>query len=94
MCLAIPAQVTELLPDIHRSATVDILGVRRKVSIELLNDDPPELGDWVLIHVGFAMSKISAEQAEDRLTMLMELGEASVAREELAASEVDAENAS
>lgn len=94
MCLAIPAQVTEILPDIHRSATVDILGVRRKVSMELLADDPAVPGDWVLVHVGFAMSKISGEQAEERLTMLMELGEASVAREELAASELGAEDAS
>ena len=94
MCLAIPAQVTEVLSDARPSVTVNILGVRRKVSVELLEDDPPIPGDWVLIHVGFAMSKISGEQAEEQLKMLTELGEASVALEEVTSSEVDAEDAS
>ncbi len=90
MCLAIPGQITELFapsPDGARQslAMVDILGVRRKVSIDLLNDDPPIIGDWVLVHVGFAMSKISSERAAEQLEMLAMLGEASAAREELAA---------
>lgn len=83
MCLAIPAQIHQLLDDSSPAAVVDILGVRRKVSLELLRDDPPGLGDWVLIHVGFAMSKISAQQADEQLRMLATLGEASAAREEL-----------
>ncbi len=66
MCLAIPAQVSELLDDKQQFAIVDVMGVRRRANIELLSDDPPNLGDWVLIHVGFAMSKISAEYAEDQ----------------------------
>ena len=66
MCLAIPAQVSVLLDDNH-VAMVDIMGVRRKVSIDLLVDDPPLPGEWVLVHVGFAMSKISAQQAEEQL---------------------------
>ncbi|HEX4000316.1 MAG TPA: HypC/HybG/HupF family hydrogenase formation chaperone [Pirellulales bacterium] len=88
MCLAIPGQITELFADPHDAernslAMVDILGVRRKVSIDLLQDDPPGPGDWVLIHVGFAMSKISSERAAEQLEMLAMLGEASTARDEL-----------
>ncbi len=75
MCLAIPAQVSELLDDQQRFAMVDIMGVRCRANIELLIDDPPNLGDWVLIHVGFAMSKISAEYAEEQLELLRLLGE-------------------
>jgi hydrogenase expression/formation protein HypC len=82
MCLAIPAQVNQLDGDESGMATVDIMGVRRKVSMQLLQDDPPRLGDWVLIHVGFAMSKISEEQAADQLEILRRLGEAGAAEEE------------
>lgn len=82
MCLAIPAQVSEFAVDDSGTATVDILGVRRKVSMQLLEDDPPSVGDWVLIHVGFAMSKISEEQAADQLEILRQLGEAGAAQEE------------
>jgi hydrogenase expression/formation protein HypC len=82
MCLAIPAQVSEFAADNSGIATVDILGVRRKVSMQLLQDDPPSVGEWVLIHVGFAMSKISEEQAADQLEILRQLGEAGAAQEE------------
>jgi len=82
MCLAIPAQVSSLFDREQRSAMVDILGVRRRVSIDLLQDDPPSVGDWVLVHVGFAMSKISAAQADEQLKMLAVLGEASAASDE------------
>jgi hydrogenase expression/formation protein HypC len=91
MCLAIPGQITELLDDCHSLAMVDILGVRRKVSIDLLQDDPPIAGDWVLVHVGFAMSKISDERAAEQLEMLALLGEVTPAREELAVDEPDLE---
>jgi hydrogenase expression/formation protein HypC len=83
MCLAIPAQVSQLAGDESGMATVDIMGVRRKVSMQLLQDDPPTIGDWVLVHVGFAMSKISQEQAADQLEILRQLGEADAAEEEL-----------
>ena len=63
-------------------AVVDVLGVRRKVDLALL-EDPPQPGDWVLIHVGFAMSKISEEQALDTLRMLESLGEHNAALEEV-----------
>ena len=91
MCLAIPAQISELLDDGHEVAIVDILGVRRRVNVNLLADDPPSIGDWVLIHVGFAMSKISDQQAEEQLRLLAMLGEASAAEEEVAGYQFDGE---
>lgn len=81
MCLAIPGQIS-VIDEAERLATVDVMGVRRRVNIDLLRQDPPAEGDWVLIHVGFAMSKISAEQAEDQMRMLAMLGEDDEAREE------------
>jgi hydrogenase expression/formation protein HypC len=91
MCLAIPAQISQLLDEPSKLAIVDILGVRRKVSLELLADDQPQSGDWVLIHVGFAMSKISARQANEQLQMLTELGEAAAAQEEAAGYQFDSQ---
>jgi len=74
MCLAIPAKVVELYPDDASRALVDVVGVRRHIDTGLLQDYPPRAGDWVLIHVGFAMSKISEEQAIDQLHTLTVLG--------------------
>lgn len=77
MCLAIPGKIIELVPDTEsRLATVEVVGVRRKVDLGLLQDDPPKPGDWVLIHVGFAMSKISEQDAADQMQTLRMLGEA------------------
>ena len=59
MCLAIPGRIVELVEDLPHLAMVDVTGVRRRVDLGLLQDDMPGPGDWVLIHVGFAMSKIS-----------------------------------
>lgn len=73
----------DLLLDDRSLAMVDVLGVRRKVDLGLLQDDLPALGDWVLIHVGFAMSKIGEAEAIDQLRMLTELGEAESAMEEV-----------
>ena len=67
----------------EHSALVDVLGVRRTVDLGLLVDDRPQSGDWVLIHVGFAMSKISEADALDQLRMLAELGESDAAMEEV-----------
>ncbi len=83
MCLAIPAQISRLPGADEPLALAEIMGVRRRVNIDLLDGDPPELGDWVLIHVGFALSKISAEQADEQLKVLSSLGEASAAHEEV-----------
>jgi hydrogenase expression/formation protein HypC len=83
MCLAIPGQVVEIFPDQPNSAMIDVVGVRRKVDLGLLQDNMPVKGDWVLIHVGFAMSKISEEDALDQMRTLRMLGEADAAMEEV-----------
>jgi hydrogenase expression/formation protein HypC len=83
MCLAIPGKIVALLDEDRDTAMVEVLGVRRKVDLGLLQDDPPVTGDWVLIHVGFAMSKIGEEQALDQLRVLTSLGETDAAIEEV-----------
>jgi hydrogenase expression/formation protein HypC len=82
MCLAIPGQIVALGPEPHL-ATVEISKVRRKVNIDLLKDDCPVVGDWVLIHVGFAMTKISDAEAVEQLRLLAMLGEDEQAMREL-----------
>jgi hydrogenase expression/formation protein HypC len=57
--------------------------VRRKINIGLLEDEQPAIGDWVLIHVGFAMSKVSDEAAQEQLRLLAMLGEDEQAMQEL-----------
>jgi hydrogenase expression/formation protein HypC len=83
MCLAIPGKIVELLHEDRDTAVIDVLGVRRRIDLGLLADNPPIKGDWVLIHVGFAMSKISEVDALDQLRMLTELGEQESAMEEV-----------
>jgi hydrogenase expression/formation protein HypC len=83
MCLAIPGQVVQLFPGQPSTALIDVVGVRRKVDLGLLADDLPVKGDWVLIHVGFAMSKISEEDAMDQMRTLRALGEAESAMQEV-----------
>jgi len=73
MCLAIPAKVVELLPD---RAVVDVVGVRRSIDTGLLVDDPPRVGDWVLVHVGFAMAKIDQQEADLTLEAVKQMGQA------------------
>jgi len=63
MCLGIPGEVIELHPEQPDLAKVNVSGVRRMINIGLLSDDPPAPGDWVLIHVGFALSKIDEQEA-------------------------------
>lgn len=78
MCLAIPGQVLEVVDETNRLAKVDIAGVRRNVNIGLLDDDPSggvEIGDWVLIHVGFALSKVDEEEAIATRRMLEGMGD-------------------
>jgi hydrogenase expression/formation protein HypC len=87
MCLAIPGQILELCDDQRQVALVEISGVRRKVNVQLLEEEPLGPGDWVLIHVGFAMSKISAQDAEEQLRLLTALGEAEQALLELESSQ-------
>jgi hydrogenase expression/formation protein HypC len=83
MCLAIPGKIIEISPDNPDSALVDVVSVRRRVDLGLLQDDRPRPGDWVLIHVGFAMSKISEEDANEQMQTLRMLGEADAALQEV-----------
>jgi hydrogenase expression/formation protein HypC len=83
MCLAIPGKIVELFPGTPHLATVEVAGVRRKVDLGLLQDDLPTSGDWVLIHVGFAMSKISELDALDQMNTLRILGEDEQAMQEV-----------
>jgi hydrogenase expression/formation protein HypC len=77
MCLAIPGEVVELLPgNGDQLALVDVVGVKRRINIGLMEDDPAVPGDWVLIHVGFAMSKVDQEEAAEALRMLELMGQA------------------
>jgi hydrogenase expression/formation protein HypC len=83
MCLAIPGKIVSLADDPANSAMIEIAGVRRRVDVSLVEPDGISPGDWVLIHVGFAMSKINEEDAMDQLRMLTALGEADAAMEEV-----------
>jgi hydrogenase expression/formation protein HypC len=74
MCLGIAGEVTELVADNDQLAVVDVLGARRHVNIGMLEPDTLAPGDWVLIHVGFAMDKISKEKAAEVLSGLELLG--------------------
>jgi hydrogenase expression/formation protein HypC len=89
VCLAIPAKVIEIPDDNATLALIEVVGVRRHIDTGLLADNPPVVGDWVLVHVGFAMSKISEEQAQDQLRMLSVLGEDSAAVEEVQGYSLD-----
>ena len=83
MCLAIPGKIIELDSQNALLAVVDVVGVRRKVDLGLLLDEPPVPGDWILIHVGFAMSKISEADAADQMRTLTMLGETEAAMQEV-----------
>ena len=83
MCLAIPGKIVELDATNANQAVVDVVGVRRKVDLGLLQDETIEPGDWVLIHVGFAMSKISEADAADQMRILAILGESEAAMQEV-----------
>ncbi|HEX3457561.1 MAG TPA: HypC/HybG/HupF family hydrogenase formation chaperone [Candidatus Baltobacteraceae bacterium] len=83
MCLAIPGRIIEISSEQSALAKVDVAGVRRNVNISLLEDEGVQTGDWILIHVGFAMSKIEESQARDQLRMLAALGEDELAMEEI-----------
>ncbi|MGA9883301.1 MAG: HypC/HybG/HupF family hydrogenase formation chaperone [Candidatus Acidiferrales bacterium] len=82
MCLAIPGQIVEGGTGSDTTALVEIAGVRRRVDLGLLEDRPVP-GDWVLIHVGFAMSKISEADALDQMRTLALLGESEAAMTEV-----------
>lgn len=76
MCLGIPGKVVELSDPELQIAKVDVSGVRRKVHVGLVLPDGLEIGDWVLIHVGFAISKIDEAEARATLELLQQMGDA------------------
>jgi hydrogenase expression/formation protein HypC len=78
MCLAIPGRLVEIIDPELQLAKAEVGGVRRNINTGLLNyeTDPPQVGDWVLIHVGFALSKIDEEEAMLTLNALNQIGEA------------------
>jgi hydrogenase expression/formation protein HypC len=83
MCLAIPGKLVDLPAERPQFAVVEVAGVRRQVNIDLLSDEPLQSGEWVLIHVGFAMSRISETGAAEQMRLLAMLGEDAAAMEEL-----------
>jgi hydrogenase expression/formation protein HypC len=74
MCLAIPGRVVDIVDEANRLAKVDVAGVQRNVNVGLL--DSVGRGDWVLIHVGFALSKVDEDEAQATLALLQRMGEA------------------
>ncbi len=77
MCLAIPGQVVEMVDELNRLARVDVVGVQRNVNVGLLDaDDGGGVGpgDWVLIHVGFAISQIDEDEARATRELLEAMG--------------------
>ena len=72
MCLAIPGKIIEIVDPENHIAKVEVGGVRRNINIGMLDDT--RIGDYVLIHVGFAMSKIDEKEAEETLRLLEDLG--------------------
>ena len=77
MCLAIPGQIVEMVDEVNRLAKVDVAGVQRTINVGLLDADGTGVqpGDWVLIHVGFALSKVDEEEAEATLRLLEGMGQ-------------------
>jgi hydrogenase expression/formation protein HypC len=78
MCLGIPGQIVEIVDTENRVAKVDVSGVRRNVDVGLLWEGPDAVGvgDWVLIHVGFAISRIDQDEARETLRALQMMGQA------------------
>jgi hydrogenase expression/formation protein HypC len=93
MCLAIPGQVIEFVDPDNQIAKVDVVGVKRNINVGLLadgNGGGAQPGDWVLIHVGFALSKVDEEEAQATLRLLERMGaEYEQELEELRASVIE-----
>ncbi|SDD42447.1 HypC/HybG/HupF family hydrogenase formation chaperone [Rhodococcus tukisamuensis] len=87
MCLGIPGQVVEIVDANEHLAKVDVNGIRRIISVRLLADEGLLVGDWVLVHVGFAMSKIDEAEAQLTLDQVQKMGADYV-------NEIDAYNSS
>jgi hydrogenase expression/formation protein HypC len=75
MCLGVPGEVVEVLDNRPDIATVEVSGVRRAINIGLLEGQGVEPGDWVLVHLGFALSKIDQDEATAMLELLAGMGQ-------------------
>ncbi len=75
MCLAIPGKIVEIVDVGNSIAKVDVGGVRRNINTGMLDETEAQVGSWVLIHVGFAMSKIDEHEAQETLRVLEEIGQ-------------------
>ncbi len=75
MCLGIPGQILEIVDDANSIAKVEVSGVKRNVNVLLVRPEDIEPGDWVLIHVGFAMSKIDEFEAQETMKVLNMMGD-------------------
>ena len=77
MCLAVPGRVIEVVDETNRLAKVEVAGVQRTVNIGLLDTADSGVGpdDWVLIHVGFALSKVDEREAQETLSLLQGMGQ-------------------
>jgi hydrogenase expression/formation protein HypC len=75
MCLAIPGKIVEIVDEENQIAKVEVGGVRRNINIGMLDKEDARIGDYVLIHVGFAMSKIDEAEAMETLRVLQEIGQ-------------------
>lgn len=93
MCLGIPGRIVEISSDQEKLAVVDVGGVRRTVNIACIVDEqhPPEscVGEWVLVHVGFAMSRVDPEEAQRTIELLNQLGEVQAEARAMRGSEQD-----
>jgi hydrogenase expression/formation protein HypC len=93
MCLAVPGRISEIVDESNRLAKVDVAGVRRTINVGLLDNDADGgvgPGDWVLIHVGFAISRVDEEEAAATLRLLQAMGaEFEMELEELKASVIE-----
>jgi hydrogenase expression/formation protein HypC len=92
MCLAIPGQILEVVDGANRLAKVDVAGVKRTINVGLLDDDDGGVGpgDWVLVHVGFAISRVDEEEAAATRRLLEGMGaEYELELEELKASAIE-----
>lgn len=91
MCLGIPGRIVEITDATRKLGLVDVAGVRREVNLAcIVSEDHPVadcVGDWVLVHVGFAMSRINEAEAEETLKILHELGEVQESLAAMRASE-------
>src|SRR5215213_9529403 len=78
MCLGIPGRIVEIIDEDLLLAKAEVSGVRRNINIGLVHneDEQVEIGDWVLIHVGFAMSRLNETEAQSQLQALEDIGEA------------------